>query len=221
MSKKYALTMFRSRVKLPLMVQDPFRPFILGLVKMLLTASVFVAILGALIFYLKVKFLGFARQKLRGGFAPAEHRESTFRAKPSPLTEVEQLLFTRLMKAMPEHIILAQVAYSQILYTAGASQNENFWTNATMKQKVADYVVLGPRFGIVCVIELDDSTHDPQKDAIRDGKVAEAGIKTVRFHVSRLPSNEEIRWKVLGLKASSDDQDISRWAPSSPPAGID
>ena len=83
-----------------------------------------------------------------------------------------------------------------------------------MKQKVADFLVLDQQFQILKIIELDDSSHDSkkEKDAIRDRNAEEAGLETIRWHVSNLPDRTQIRWKVLGIKAEPDGQEVSRLA---------
>ena len=70
-------------------------------------------------------------------------------------------------------------------------------------RKRMDYVVC-TREGahLIAVVELDDRTHDPQKDANRDAMLASAGIRTVRFPSHPRPSAMEIRAEVLGRRAA-------------------
>lgn len=169
-----------------------------------------------LLLYVKLKmmsFIGAQVDSLREHFSRGAITSTRFSSKGSPLTEVEQDLFRRLVKALPEHYILSQVAFSQFLSTSGADEKERFRVMATMKQKVADFIVCSQRFDIVAVIELDDSSHDAAKDAKRDGNLKEAGLKTIRWHVSRMPDAAKIRWDVLGLKDGPEGEPISRWAP--------
>lgn len=179
-----------------------------------------IALAGSLlVLYAKLKFLEFVGalvDSIRERFALGGVRLSRFHSKQSPLTGAEQEMFHRLIKALPDHIVLSQVAFSQFLYTDGGDKKENFATMAMMKQKVADFMVCSQSFDIVAVIELDDSSHrDPAKDAKRDEMLKEAGLKTIRWHVSNKPDADKIRWDVLGLKKGSDGEQVSRWAPRS------
>ncbi len=74
-----------------------------------------------------------------------------------PLTQTEQILYFRLVQALPEHIVLAQVQLSQLL---GVKKGENFqaWNNRINRMS-ADFVVCNKDSSIVAVIELDDATH--------------------------------------------------------------
>jgi len=110
-----------------------------------------------------------------------------------PLSEPEQILYWQLLKALPDHVVLAQVSFSRFLYTKKGTRNENFSRLATARQKVADFVVCNRSFYILAVIELDDSTHDKEKDDTRDAILQEAGLKTIRWKTTKLPTTEEIQ----------------------------
>lgn len=170
--------------------------------------------------YVKMKMLGavsgknsILSQLFRDLLSGPEARSAKFYAKQSFMSDPEQELFRRLVKALPDHFILAQVAFSQFLFTDGGDRKENFGTMATMKQKVADFVICNQRFDMVAVVELDDRSHDPAKDAQRDAVLKEAGLKPVRWHVSRMPDAAKIRLDVLGINSGPDGEEISRWAP--------
>lgn len=174
-----------------------------------------------LVAYAKLKLLGtvssrtgFIRDFLVDTLSGRESGNAKFYSKQTLMSDSEQELFRRLVKALPDHFVLAQVAFSQFLYTDGGERKENFGTMATMKQKVADFVICSQRFNMVAVIELDDASHrDLAKDAKRDEVLREAGLKPVRWHVSMMPDAAKIRWDVLGLKSGPDGEEISRWAP--------
>lgn len=121
-----------------------------------------------------------------------------FKLNSPLLSAPEQELYRLLVQALPDHVILAQVAFSQMITVEGEDQNENFRKRLTASQKVADYVVCDKAFDVVAVVELDDSTHSAAEDEKRDEIVSEAGSKTVRWNVSRLPRPDEIRRRILG-----------------------
>lgn len=118
----------------------------------------------------------------------------SFYGKPA-LTEIEQTLYHRLIEALPECIILAQVQVSQIV---GIRKGPNWqtWFNKTSRKSV-DYLICLKDFNIVAAIELDDSSHnreDRQKaDADKDIALLGAGYKVIRWTVKSLPSIEVIR----------------------------
>ena len=120
-----------------------------------------------------------------------------FKLKSPLLSVPEQDLYRRLVAALPDHVILAQVAFSQMIKVEGGERKENFGKFATARQKVADFVVCDKSFKVVAVVELDDSTHSREKDERRDAIIHEAGSKTIRWRTANRPTTEEIRRQVL------------------------
>ena len=93
------------------------------------------------------------------------------------ITMNEQPTFMKLKEALPEHIILAQVAFSAFMTAQG------YATRNLFNRKVADFVVLDKAFNIVAIVELDDSSHKGKEkfDAERDALIHEAGFKVIRY----------------------------------------
>ncbi|MEI2557052.1 DUF2726 domain-containing protein [Acinetobacter pittii] len=93
------------------------------------------------------------------------------------ITMNEQPTFMKLKEALPEHIILAQVAFSAFMTAQG------YATRNLFNRKVADFVVLDKAFNIVAIVELDDSSHKGKEnlDAERDALIQEAGFKVIRY----------------------------------------
>jgi hypothetical protein len=136
-----------------------------------------------------VIFVKFVLQKLGG---------AKFALKSPLLSTPEQTLYHRLVEALPNHIVLAQVAFSQLVTVVGGDSKENFRKNLTARQKVADFVVCDKSFSVLAVVELDDSTHSAAKDEKRDAIITEAGSRTIRWRVGRLPTADDIKRQVLG-----------------------
>jgi very-short-patch-repair endonuclease len=115
-----------------------------------------------------------------------------------PLSAPEQVLYFRLCRALPEHIILAQVQLSRLL---GVKKGHNFqaWSNR-INRLTADFVVCTKDASAVAVIELDDSSHERQgrrdTDAKKDKALRSAGIRVIRWRVNNLPDDAEIVSKV-------------------------
>lgn len=103
------------------------------------------------------------------------------------LTMNEQPTFLRLREALPEHIVLAQVAFSAFMTAQG------YATRNLFNRKIADFVVLDKQFNIVAIVELDDSSHrgKEDKDADRDSLIIEAGHRIIRYQ--RTPDIDQVK----------------------------
>lgn len=117
-----------------------------------------------------------------------------FFPKP-PMSRPEQVLYFRLVKALPEQIVLAQVQLSRIL---GVKKGHSFkyWYNRINRMS-ADFVVCNKDARIVAVIELDDSSHEREDrriaDAKKDKALFSAGIPIIRWQAAALPDEESIK----------------------------
>lgn len=127
-------------------------------------------------------------------------RKPRLKAK-SPLTPNEVEFYRRLQKALPEFDVMPQVAMSSLIDTDLAEDHPEYWAQRhRFAQKVVDFVVYRRKpVGVIALIELDDRTHDANKDAMRDAMTREAGLVTLRFESRSKPSVEEIRRKVLAV----------------------
>lgn len=118
-----------------------------------------------------------------------------------PLSHPEQVLYHRLIRALPEHIILAQVQVSRVL---GVKKGFNFheWNNRINRLSY-DFVVCKKDSTVLAAIELDDRTHEHELRARTDNKknraAADAGLRLVRWNVRALPSEEIIRAELLAM----------------------
>ena len=118
-------------------------------------------------------------------------------AKPL-LSRPEQVLYGRLVRAFPGHVILAQVALSQMLVAARAGAGGSAQSIANrFRQLVADFVVCTPDFTAVAVIELDDRSHhrnaQRERDQRKDQFLQAAGIKVIRIAVADIPSEAALK----------------------------
>lgn len=116
-----------------------------------------------------------------------------------PLSQPEQILYHRLIRALPEHIVLAQVQVSRVLgVKKGASFHE--WNNRINRLSY-DFVVCGKDAAVIAAVELDDKSHEALDRATTDEKKsrasADAGLRLVRWHVRSLPSEDVIRAELL------------------------
>jgi hypothetical protein len=126
--------------------------------------------------------------------APFSGERWPVKRKTTLLTSSEKQMFDRLQDALYEHIVLPQVALSQII----TCEDGNFGTTWNkISRKVCDYVVCNKDFSVVAVVELDGWSHkyekQQQKDADKDSAVTSAGLKMVRFDARSIPKGPEIR----------------------------
>ena len=107
----------------------------------------------------------------------------------NPLSEPEQVLYFRLVQALPGHIILAQVQLSQLL-AVQKNHDARAWLNRINRMS-ADFVVCNKDASIVAVIELDDASHQSKDrqaaDTKKDRALASAGVRIIRWPVTSMP----------------------------------
>lgn len=103
------------------------------------------------------------------------------------MTDREQAMYNRLVQALPDVIVLAQVSFSALL-TARSYAARN-----TFDRKVADFVICDRAFRVLAVVELDDSSHRgrEKEDRAREALLADAGYRVVRY--PRVPDVQQVR----------------------------
>lgn len=112
-----------------------------------------------------------------------------------PMTVPEQVLYFRLLEALPEHIVLAQVQLSRFL-TVKRGQLSRGWLNRINRLSV-DFLILKKDATVVAAVELDDKTHQRndrrEADSRKYRALADAGVRLVRWNVGDMPSVSAIR----------------------------
>ncbi len=111
------------------------------------------------------------------------------------LSSPEQVLYHRLVAALPDKLVLAQVQVSRVLgVKRGYGVQE--WNNRINRMSY-DFVICAADASVIAVIELDDRSHEKASrqatDAKKDAATAAAGIRVLRWHVNQLPSETEIQ----------------------------
>jgi len=132
--------------------------------------------------------------KKRSRFTAGGSRPWPFYVK-RPLTQPEQVLYHRLVKALPNHVILAQVQVSRVLgVRKGFKFNE--WNNRINRLSY-DFLICGKDSTVIAAIELDDKSHESahriDTDAKKSKATTDAGLRLVRWHVKSLPDEQMIR----------------------------
>ncbi len=113
----------------------------------------------------------------------------------------ELQLYQRLVRALPQQIVLAQVQVSRVL---GVKPDYDFheWNNRICRLSY-DFVVCAPDGSVIAAVELDDSSHELEErmatDAKKDAATAAAGVPLIRWHVRAMPDVRAIQaaFKVL------------------------
>jgi hypothetical protein len=99
------------------------------------------------------------------------------------------------VKALPEHIVLAQVQVSRVL---GVKKGFNFheWNNRINRLSY-DFVVCSKDSTVLAAIELDDKSHESSSRKATDEKkekaTAAASVRLIRWHVKSLPDQAAIQ----------------------------
>lgn len=118
--------------------------------------------------------------------------------KKNILTANELEFFWRLTRALPDLFIFPQVAMSALIEpTAKQGTKAHMSSFGRISQKRVDYALYDADMKIVCVIELDDKTHDAAKDAARDQMLKSANIRTIRWETKNKPQTNDIQEKVF------------------------
>ncbi len=99
------------------------------------------------------------------------------------MTTREQAMLAALEHILPMYRIHAQVAMGALLKVPsvpGRRVTPADWN--PFARKIVDFVVEDPTTGrVIALIEVDDSSHDADKDRERDMMTARAGYRTVRI----------------------------------------
>jgi very-short-patch-repair endonuclease len=125
---------------------------------------------------------------MRGQTRSAGDRDKIWRRRL--LGKNEQPMYFRLRETFPDHVVLAQVAFSSLLNSRSKS------TQSTFNLKVADFVLCTAAFEVLAVIELDDARHS-EADVSSDAMLTEAGYQVLRF--DRIPDAKELKLAVGAL----------------------
>jgi very-short-patch-repair endonuclease len=152
-------------------------------------------------FVLVLAALGRLKRRRVGGLDVSWPLES----KRALLTAPEQVLYRRLVNALPHHIVLAQVQLLQMVRFKRRSPP--YAVLNRMSRLSVDFVVLTPDTGIVAAIELDDASHRHQHresaDARKTHALRSAGIPLIRWSVSAMPNAMAISAAIESMSATN------------------
>ncbi len=125
--------------------------------------------------------------------------------KRSLLTEPEQILYRRLVQALPQHIVLAQVQLLQMVRFKRRSPP--YAVLNRMSRLSLDFVILTSDTGVVAAIELDDASHlhraRQSADARKSHALKSAGIPLIRWSVRTMPDAKAISAAIESVSATT------------------
>lgn len=125
-----------------------------------------------------------------------EGQSGAFRAR-ALMTPNEVEFFSRLVAAVPEHYVFPQVAMSALIEAATNDKKKAHGDRLRIAQQRVDYVICDKACKVVAVVELDDRTHSAAKDQVRDARLKQAGLRTVRFQSKNKPGVDALRAAIL------------------------
>lgn len=121
------------------------------------------------------------------------------------MTDNELEFFKRLSDALPGLYIFPQVAMSALIKPTATNQKARLISFRQISQKRVDWAIYSRSMKLVCVVELDDSTHNKKNDALRDAALKTAGVETIRWESREKPNIQQIRSKIEYLVSKNLD----------------
>ncbi len=120
------------------------------------------------------------------------------------LSDPEKLLYGRLVRALPGHIVFAKLAMAQLLdVEREPSRGKSPSLAHEFRHWVADFVVCGPDLTVVAVIQLGRRAQQREAQRTRDDSrnhlLQAAGIRAFRVPIADIP-NEAALKALLALR---------------------
>jgi len=119
--------------------------------------------------------------------------------KRNLLSERERAMYQRLVEALPNHLVLAQVQLLQVLQFQRGRRTQAIQNS--FSQLSLDFLVVDRDTRPVAAIELDDATHARADrrgaDARKSHALNSAGLQLIRWDARNLPDAAAIRAAVV------------------------
>ncbi|WP_454887603.1 DUF2726 domain-containing protein [Sphingomonas oryzagri] len=119
------------------------------------------------------------------------------------LTQREEAILAALESELPWCRIHGQVAMGALLKAPeGRHPKYRYSDRNAFAQKIVDFVAQDRETGrIVALIEVDDRSHDAERDRARDRMTASAGYRTIRIPASARAGMSGVRSAVMEIAA--------------------
>jgi hypothetical protein len=149
--------------------------------------------------FVAIVFIG-----LLGWFVVMRAQSARYRRKPV-LTGSERDFFFRLRSALPECHVCPQVAVSALIEPAGMGKMRQ-QAIASIGRMRAGYAIFDEDMHLLAVVELAHRSRPTRAEKAREACLSSAGVRTVRFHAKRLPSEGKIRASVFTRRSAANAQ---------------
>ncbi len=116
------------------------------------------------------------------------------------MTANEQEFFGRMSRALGrDYYIFPQVAMSALIRPKESYEKNKpaYWK---ISKKRIDYAIYNQSMTLLCLVELDDKSHNVSRDRERDSWTASAGIRTIRWQSHTRPNEQTIRSTILNVQ---------------------
>ena len=123
-------------------------------------------------------------------------RRPRYRRQPV-MTANEREFYGRLADACPDCQIWPQVPILALVRPDAKTGTRAFWLAFRAVSNTRVDWVIARDMEVLAIVELDDRSHDPRKDARRDQVLKSCGYRVVRFSSHRRPTPQQIRDAVL------------------------
>jgi len=153
----------------------------------------FISIENSVIVLIVISLLAFVISKLAG-------KQQFAYIKHSIMTANELDFFYRLVNANEGGYVFPQVAMSALISPASKNRKNRISAFNKISRKRVDYAIYTNKLELLCIVELDDRTHNPARDVQRDAMFSSAGIHTIRWHSKKKPDVTTIREKFDQLR---------------------
>lgn len=146
--------------------------------------------------FVAIVFIG-----LLGWFVVNRAQSARYRTKPV-LTGSERDFFFRLRTSLPECHVAPQVAVSALIEPAGMGKLRQQAIAAIARMRVG-FAVFDEDMRLLAVVELAHRSRPTRLEKARAVCLSSAGIRTVRFHATRLPSEGKIRSSIFSRRSAA------------------
>ena len=113
------------------------------------------------------------------------------------MTANEREFYGRLVAACPDCQIWPQVSILALVRPDAKTGTRAFWLAFRAISNTRVDWVIALNMEVLAIVELDDRSHDPRKDARRDQVLTSCGYRVIRFASHRRPTPQQIREAVF------------------------
>ena len=116
------------------------------------------------------------------------------------LTPIEVRFWRLFVAAVPDYAVFSQVAMGAMLKPVSGLSHSDWWSNrGRYSQKIVDFVVVDLQTAeVAAVVELDDRSHNAEKDVARGALMACGGYDVVRISVNDRFDARSLRARLFG-----------------------